>query len=135
MSDKKPNRGANNGLMGRPKIELEEISVDGWQLLDSLIIWSAHFEYIAEQLGISEDTLSKRVKERFGCTLTEYRDKKKELIRINIRKKQYDKAVKEGDTAMLIWLGKNECGQTDKKDIKQETTVKAFEIVEYDSED
>ena len=102
--------------MGRPKIYLEDINIDGWKLLDSLIIWSAHAEYIAEQLNISCDTLEKRIKEEYGCTFTEYRDKKKEKVRINLRKKQYDEAMK-GNSALLIWLGKNELKQTDKQEV------------------
>jgi len=119
--------------MGRPRIELEEISVDGWKLLDSLIIWSAHSEYIAEQLGISEDTLSKRIKEKFGCTFTEYRNKMKEKIRINILKAQYDLAVDKQNPTMLIWLGKNECGQTDKQEITHEGTDVTIEYKVKDS--
>lgn len=110
-------------IMGRPKKDLEDIAVDGWKMLDSLIIWSAHSEYIADQLGISEDTLSKRIKERYGCTFTEYRNKKKEAIRINLFKKQYDEAMK-GNTALLIWLGKNECGQSDKVESTTTTDIK-----------
>lgn len=114
--------------MGRPRKELEEINVNGWKLLDSLIIWSAHSEYIAEQLGISEDTLSKRIKEQSGLTFTEYRNKKKEAIRINLFKKQYDEAMK-GNTALLIWLGKNECGQSDKQEIHETSTQRIVEVV------
>jgi len=103
--------------MSRPRKELEDITIDGWQLLDSLIMWSAHSEYIAEELGISEDTLSKRIKERHGITFTEYRNKKKEKMRINLGRKQYEVAM-QGNVSMLIWLGKNELGQSDKKDIE-----------------
>lgn len=99
--------------MARPKKELEDITLDGWEVLDSLIIWSAHSEYIAEQLGVSEDTLSRRIKEKHGITFAEYRDKMKEKIRINIFKKQYDVAM-AGNPTLLIWLGKNELGQSDK---------------------
>ena len=121
----------NKSVMGRPRIELEEISVDGWKLLDSLIIWSAHFEYIAEQLGISEDTLNKRVKDRYGTTLTEYRNKKKEQIKINIRKAQYDLGVTQKNPTMLIWLGKNECGQSDKQEVSNTQKIE----INIDSED
>ena len=103
-------------LGGRPRIELENISIDGWKLLDSLIVWSAHAEYVAEQLGISPDTLDRRIKEKFGCGFAEYRVKKKEPMRVNLRKKQYDLAM-EGNPTLLIWLGKNELGQTDKNEI------------------
>lgn len=110
-------------VMGRPRIELEEITVDGWALLDSLILWSAHSEYIADELGISEDTLSKRIKEKTGLTFTEYRHKKKEKIRMNLRRKQYDEAI-NGNATLLIWLGKNELGQTDKSEIDSKGEIK-----------
>lgn len=109
--------------MGRPRKELEDITVDGWQLLDSLVLWSAHSEYIAEQLGISEDTLSKRIKEKHGVTFTEYRNKVKEKLRINLAKKQYDVAM-AGNVSMLIWLGKNELGQSDKTENREDKVVK-----------
>lgn len=116
--------------VGRPRLELEDIEFNGWDLLDSLIIWSAHQEYIAEELGISADTLDKRLKERYGCNFTEYRNKKKEKLRINIRKKQYDLAMKD-NAAMLIWLGKNELGQSDKIEESTHLTGDAIKII-YD---
>lgn len=33
---------------------------------------------------------------------------------MNLRRKQVSKAIVEGDTTMLIWLGKNQLGQTDR---------------------
>jgi hypothetical protein len=104
---------------GRPKIELEDLNVDGWKLLDSLIVWSAHQAYIADELGISEDTLNRRIQEKHGCNFAEYRNKRKEKLRINIKKKQYEQAM-GGNTSMLIWLGKNECGQSDRIEEKVE---------------
>ena len=109
--------------MARPRKELEDITVDGWQLLESLIIWSAHAEYIADQLGVSEDTLSRRIKEKHGVSFAEYRNKQKEKIRINLAKKQYDVAM-SGNPTLLIWLGKNELGQSD----KNETALTVSEI-------
>lgn len=108
--------------MARPSKQLEDITVDGWELLDSLIIWSAHQEYIAERLGISSDTLGRRLKERFGLNFAQYRDKKKEQVRTNIMKKQYDVAM-SGNVSMLIWLGKNWCGQSDKMESTANTKI------------
>lgn len=101
----------NNSIMGRPKINLAEIQLDGWKVLESLIIWTGE-EYCAEQLGISVDTLVRRIKEEFNCTFAELKNKRFEKIRINLRKKQYDQAI-GGNTSMLIWLGKNILGQAD----------------------
>ena len=100
--------------MARPRKELEDITFDGWEQLDALIIWASE-EYCAEKFNMSVDTLAARIKEK-GYSFTEYKNKKKEAIRINLLKKQYEVAMK-GNVSMLIWLGKNELGQVDKKEV------------------
>lgn len=112
--------------MARPRKELEDITVDGWKLLDSLCIWASQ-EYCAEQLGISADTLSERIKERTGLSFPEYKEQKKEPIKINLFKKQYDVAM-QGNVSMLIWLGKNLLNQSDKQDTNI-STGEGFKIV------
>lgn len=104
--------------MGRPRLEVAENVFDGWEQLDALIIWAGQ-EYIAEQLGMSSDTLSRRIEERYGCTFAEYRYKRQEVLRMNLRKKQYQIAMEDGNVTMLIWLGKNMLGQSDKNEVKQ----------------
>jgi hypothetical protein len=98
--------------MARPTIELENIEFNGWDQLDALIIWASQ-EYCAEKLGISIETLATRIKEKSGLSFPEYKHQKKEPLRINLLKKQYDVAM-AGNVSMLIWLGKNELGQKDK---------------------
>lgn len=98
--------------MARPRIQLEEMEFNGWDQLDSMIPWTTQ-EYCAERLGISADTLSLRIKEKTGLSFPEYKEQKREGIRMSIRKKQYDMAM-QGNVALLIWLGKNELNQTDK---------------------
>jgi hypothetical protein len=98
--------------MSRPRKELEDMQFDGWDQLDALIIWS-NGEYCAEQLGLNYDTLNARIKERTGLSFSDYKEQKKEKLRINLRKKQYDVAM-AGNVSMLIWLGKNELGQADR---------------------
>jgi hypothetical protein len=60
----------------------------------------------------------------FGCSETLIQKRYGELIReakasrrIRLRQKQYQKAL-EGDTGMLIWLGKQELGQTDERHVR-----------------
>lgn len=108
--------------MAKKKL-LEDVSVDGWALLDSLIMW-AEEEYCAEQLSVSVDTMCRRIKEKFGQTFAEYRDKKRASMKTALFKKQYDIAM-AGNVTMLIWLGKNYLGQTD----KQETTLEAGKTI------
>src|SRR5690554_591052 len=117
--------------MGRPRLEVAENIFDGWEQLDALIIWAGQ-EYIAEQLGMSADTLSRRIRERYGCSFAEYRHKRQEMLRINLRKKQYQVAMEEGNVTMLIWLGKNMLGQSDKNEIK---SVEKFNIDSMSSDE
>lgn len=102
-------------MTGRPRIDLNEEKFDSWDMLENLVLWSADGEYCAEKLGISYDTLARRIKEKYSCSFAEYRNKKKEPMRVNLLKKQYDVAM-SGNVTMLIWLGKNELGQTDKQE-------------------
>jgi hypothetical protein len=114
---------------GRPRIELEDKEFDGWDQLDALIIWASE-EYCAERLGVSVDTLARRLKEK-GYSFADYKDKKKETIKINLRKKQYEVAM-AGNPTLLIWLGKNELGQTDKV---EETSLREIKInIDQDDE-
>lgn len=100
---------------GRPRIDLDEEKFTSWDLLDSMIIWASE-EYCAEQLKISVDTLARRLKEK-GYSFAEYKNKRQEPMRINLLKKQYDVAM-QGNVSMLIWLGKQHLGQSEKNESK-----------------
>jgi hypothetical protein len=100
--------------MARPKKSLEAMQFNGWDQLDALIIW-ADEQYCADKLGLDRNTLAARIKEKTGLSFSAYKDQKKEAMRVNLRKKQYDVAM-AGNVSMLIWLGKNELGQTDKQE-------------------
>lgn len=112
--------------MARPRKELEDIEFNGWDQLDALIVWSNE-EYCAERLGISSDSLARRIKERTGLSFAEYKQQKKEPMRINLLKKQYDTAI-SGNVSMLIWLGKNELGQKDKLETESVNLNKNIEL-------
>lgn len=67
-------------------------------------------EEIASVLGCSHDTIVRR----FKAVLAEGRLQGK----ASLRKKQFELAL-AGNTTMLIWLGKQVLGQTDKQEILQ----------------
>lgn len=115
--------------MARPRKEFEDIQADGWDILEANAVWSTA-EYCAEKLGVSADTLDRRLKERFGIGFAEYKRKVQEPMRINLLKKQYDVAM-QGNVSMLIWLGKQHLGQSDKKEDKVSGEIK----IEIDKED
>jgi len=111
--------------MGRPRKDLEDMEFNGWDQLDALIIWASE-EYCAEKLGVSVDTLARRIKEYHDCNFAEYKAKRQEPMRINLLKKQYDVAM-AGNVSMLIWLGKQHLNQSDKNQSSL-TQDKAFEF-------
>jgi hypothetical protein len=120
--------------MARPTKDLENMEFNGWDQLDALIIWASQ-ECCAEKLGISIETLATKIKQKTGLSFPEYKHKKKEPLRINLLKKQYDVAM-AGNVSMLIWLGKNELGQKDKldSDIKIESNGITITVLKDENE-
>lgn len=121
---------------GRPRIDMDEPAFTAWDKLDALVIWSTQ-EYCAESLGMSVDTLARRIKEKTGLSFAEYKKQKQEPMRINLLKKQYDTAM-NGNVALLIWLGKQHLGQSEKVSTKNEhdfTESPTFEVKFVKKED
>jgi hypothetical protein len=77
---------------------------------------------IAACLGITEDTLYNRVKETFNLDFSVYRAQKRAKGEGTLRELQL-KAAQDGNVTMLIWLGKQYLGQSDKQDIKAELKI------------
>ena len=84
--------------MARPKLNIDPKQVE---LLASC---GASVEMIAAKLGCSERTLYRS----FGSVINTGR----ETGKMNILGKQYELAMK-GNTRLLIWVGKQMCGQKD----------------------
>jgi hypothetical protein len=113
--------------MGRPVKEFD------WGLVDSLCGLNASMDYVCERLiakdGVEYNAkslnskrqhLERKIKNRFGITFVQYREKKIDPMRISVLKKQYEVAM-AGNVTMLIWLGKQLLGQTDveKSEVKR----------------
>ncbi|MEB3218967.1 MAG: hypothetical protein VKN72_22405 [Nostocales cyanobacterium 94392] len=95
--------------MGRPRIEID------WKEFDKLCGLQCTLEEIAGWFNCSIDTIENRVKEVHGITFSEYFSQKRASGRISLRRKQYESAM-SGNTALLIWLGKQYLNQSDKQD-------------------
>lgn len=93
-------------VMGRPKkpIDFDE--------MDKLLNIQATLNEIAGWFDCSEDTIEKRIKDEKGMTFTDYASLKRAGGKIALRRKQFQKAM-DGDTQMLIFLGKVSLGQND----------------------
>ena len=96
--------------MGRPKIEID------WTEFNKLCGLQCSLEEIAGWFNCSVDTIENRVKEVHGITFSEYFAQKRSSGKISLRRKQYEAAM-AGNPTLLIWLGKQYLGQSDKQDL------------------
>lgn len=96
-------------LEGRETIEFTDKM---WQQVDSMCQIHCRKSEMCAILGVSEDTLERRIKEKFKISFADYFEQKASGGKMSLRRRQYTQAM-DGNTTMLIWLGKNWLGQTD----------------------
>ena len=92
---------------GRPPIDFD------FEMLDSLCLIQCTIAECAAVMGMSIDTIERKIKDKFNLTFAEYYAEKSKLGHKSLRAKQYQVAM-AGDTKMLIHLGKHQLGQVDK---------------------
>lgn len=116
--------------MGRPKVAvkvkqgLNEREID----LDQVIYWigmQASCQEIAASFHVSTDTLVRRIKENFGMTFAELKERCDSPAKLSLRRFQFKLAEK--NATMAIWLGKQWLGQRDNERIEETEAKKAFE--------
>lgn len=105
-----------------------------WELVEQLCGFHCTCVEIAAATKVSVETLTEAIKRDYGISFPEYFAEKSASGKISLRKKQYNLAS-EGNATMLIWLGKNWLGQTDKLETKSESenntvTKVVFEVIE-----
>jgi hypothetical protein len=133
--------------MGRPRKTFR------WAILDSLVQYGAELDYVCEVmlkdrqeeeqrvLGVATTMIDHRaiatmrqmvlrnIERKHKMTFVEYRNKTKSPIKIKLAKKQIDLAL-DGNVTMLIWLGKQMLGQSDKHDAQvQESSHRTIKYV------
>lgn len=87
-----------------------------WDAFDKLCQIQCTLSEIAGWFDCSEDTIENRVKKEKKMKFSEYYEKKSSKGKISIRRKQWQMAV-AGDRTLLIWLGKQYLGQTEKTQV------------------
>jgi len=102
---------------GRPRKPID------WKLVDEMLYAGCLGTEIAASIGVCADTLYQRCVEECRdekgnqyLTFSAYSQEKSSVGESILRRTQFNKA-QEGDTSMLIWLGKNRLGQRDNKDM------------------
>ena len=98
---------------GRPKKQI------AWAQVNKLCEIQATAEEIALVIGVSSDTLARACKAEKKMGIAEYIAEKRRKGFVSLRRKQFQKAM-SGNVVMLIWLGKQWLGQTDRREISGE---------------
>jgi len=99
----------------------KKIQID-WEIVDELCKIQCTGEEIADVLGCSYDTLERRCKEVHKTACADYIKKKAAGGKSSLRRMQY-KAAEGGNATMLIWLGKQYLGQSDKVESKSDVNL------------
>lgn len=110
------------GKRGPKAIEID------WTEFNKLCGFQCTSVELASWFDCSVDTLENRVKENFNMKLSEYIEEKRGAGKVSLRRAQYQAAI-GGNTALLIWLGKQYLGQTDKSNIDLTNKVSLEELV------
>ena len=105
-----------------------------WKQVDQMCQIRCTGEEQAAILGVDYDTLNRACKREHKISFAEYFKQKSAGGSMSLRRKQYTQAM-EGNTTMLIWLGKNWLGQTDKiEQTNNNRTIEGFEVIEDESQ-
>lgn len=92
------------------------LKVIDWPKVDNMCQIQCTGEEIASVLDIDYDTLNAACKRENNIGISDYIAQKAPAGRASLRRRQY-KAAMDGNATMLVWLGKNQLGQTDKNEI------------------
>ena len=91
-------------------------AVIDWDTVGKLLEAGCSGESIATQFGVHRTTLYNRCKADLGLTFSTLSQQKKMLGDNLLRAKQYQTAM-SGNVTMLIFLGKQRLGQSDKNEL------------------
>lgn len=112
----------------RPRTEIN------WEKVNEMLMAGGNGTQIAATIGIHPDTLYRHVSEDFDMTFTAYSQEKRAKGDMGILIAQYDEAVRKRDRGMLIWLGKNRLGQSE-KEVVEHTGQVPLNIVSYNGKE
>ncbi len=106
---------------GRPLAEIN------YAQLDKLCAIQCTGEECAAFLGIDYDTLQRAIKRDKKSSFTEYYAQKSASGKISLRRRQFQ-AAEDGNSTMLVWLGKQWLGQSDKQEASSEQATQSLNI-------
>lgn len=96
--------------MGRKKYVWDDAD---YYKVEQLCLIQCTGEEIASVMGVDYDTLNRLLRDKYGMQFSDYYKKVAPNGKAALRRMQY-KAAEKGNVTMLIWLGKQYLGQTEK---------------------
>ncbi len=111
------------------KVGRKRANID-WDKIDKLLIAGCIGTEVASHIGMHPNTLYRRCEEEHNISFSAYLQEKRAKGDSLLKIAQFDEAVNKRDRGMLIWLGKNRLGQTDKSEVAHEGKI-PIEIVNY----
>lgn len=99
--------------VGRPRKEID------WELFDKLCEIHCTQAEMCSFFGVDQKTMDARIKEKYGeeMTFRKLFQMKQDAGKVSLRRLQW-RAAERGNVQMLIHLGKNLLGQSDKHEVK-----------------
>lgn len=101
--------------------------------LDALLQFKITKGFCADYLGVSEDTIDRRLKEDHGKTFTEYHELKIARTGLKLQQKAIEAAL-AGNTTLMIFALKNICKWSDNQDNVVDISKIQINIDKGDSE-
>lgn len=92
--------------MGRPPTKRELLDHNA-KVFEHLMEMRPHLEWVADHFGCDADTISRFVKDRYGSTFAEYRNKVNNKYRHMLFNTMMDEAINKRQIAALIFASKN----------------------------
>lgn len=108
--------------MGRPRKEIDQ------KQFEALCgIWCT-IEEVCSFFDVTDKTLNSWCRRTYGKTFSEVFKQKRRMGNISLRRYQFQ-AAKKGNVTMLIWLGKQHLGQTDKVQMDTSAVMNRLDAV------
>lgn len=113
---------------GRKKYNID------WKVVDHYLTCGCSGAQVAAKIGIGSDCLYLRVKEEFGVDFSAYMQQKRATGETLVKEAQFDEAVRKRNTSMLIWIGKQMLGQSERQEVAHSGNI-PIQIVSYNGKE
>jgi len=87
--------------LGRPKKHID------FGKLEGMLLYDASMYVCADELGVSDDTLDRHVRQAYGMRFKELKERMTDKMALKLKTRLINKALDDGDNTCLIFALKN----------------------------